>query len=541
MMQNKFHECSAFFSQAESRDNKIGLLHCYLNFIKAASSHSEHDLKEALKMIWEVDKRAAKSKHAPIEGKLVQADCHFLGALTQIIKSKYLKAALNMRKSLNFYQSAQKDLHTYTGPDRSQLLGWADYGNGGFNLVLSFLPPSIMSLAKWGGYGGDRELGLALLHRSQASRSFMSPISCLVLLTYYVSIASFTGEPEDTYLGVSESLFEWADAHYPDGVLFLMMKSRQWRCRRDLPKAIDVAKVAIARCAELPSVAVLGHFNTGFCSFFLLDWQQSAFYFDQLIHVHPSGAYQPPHGQPKHTEREVQLIEEEKASGVSVRTPPAKASALTFYACICGINYLLMNMPHKGRWYLSLVAGLVDPKSEKPIDLFARRKAHEILARKVGDRVEDVLLDACELILTWNGTSQMPDSACKSLLAQLDAAEAKRLPHWKIEHSAAVFLYRADMLKGLGDIAGALKQIRLFESCIPQLQSSAKAKADGTIAFGLYMSAFLLTLADQIPTAGDHLKKAQAIGGFDQAQSLAVKMHALGQRIARRKKELNIK
>ena len=61
--------------------------------------------------------------------------------------------------------------------------------------------------------------------------------------------------------------------------------------------------------------SVLFHFNTGWCSFFLLDWQQSAFYFDQLLHMHPSGAYNPPasSGLKKHSAAELKLIEDEKA------------------------------------------------------------------------------------------------------------------------------------------------------------------------------------------------------------------------------------
>ena len=129
--------------------------------------------------------------------------------------------------------------------------------------MMSLLPPSVMTVAGWAGYGGDRDAGLALLLRSQQSPSFMAPVACLVLLSYYVSVASLTGEPDESYLPTCEKLFEWAEARYPDAVLLLIMKSRYWRCRRDPLKAIQVAKQAIHNCKELPSVAVLFHFNTG--------------------------------------------------------------------------------------------------------------------------------------------------------------------------------------------------------------------------------------------------------------------------------------
>lgn len=576
MNQNKFHECTAMFSQLAPRDLKMGLLHAYLSFVRAMSSHAESDLKDALALVWSLDKRADAQKTAPLEGKLIQADTHFLGAIVQLTSQKYIKAAWNLRKvskrattrdiresthitvlthhrrfhfafsplpslqSFNFYQSASKDLASYTGADRDQLAGWCDYGNGFFQLVLSFLPPSVMKVASWTGYGGDRDLGLSLLHRSQQSTSFMAPFSCLLLLTYYSSIASFTGEPEETYLALSEPLFDWAHERFPDGVMFLLMRSRAWRCRRDLLQAIDVAKQAIHNCSELPSVAVLFHFNTGFCSLFLLDWQQSAFYFDQLLHVTPSGEYEPPSDSQhvKHTAGELDLIASE---GRATRMPPAKASALTFYACLCGINYMLLEMPHKARWYLGLVDKLADSSSKKPIDLFARRRSAEMLARKHGDLPEDALLDVCEVIFTWNGSSQMPESSCRRMLELLDAAEAKRLPHWKADQKAQLCLYRADMLKGLNDIAGARAQMAVFMTFVPALQSSSQAKLDGTLAFGYYLSAFLLVLDSQVAPAAEHLKKAQAVSGYDQYNQMQVRMHALAQKVKRAKTELGIK
>jgi hypothetical protein len=135
----------------------------------------------------------------------------------------------------------------------------------------------------------------------------------------------------------------------------------------------------------------------------------------------------------------------------------------------------------------------------------------------------------------------MPDSACRQMVSMLDAAAALRLPHWGPVQQASVYLYRADMLKGLGDVAGAIKQMQAFMTFLPQLEKSPKVKLDGTIAFGFYMSAFLLQLANNIPLAADHLKKAQAVTGYDQYNQMQVRMHALGQLIKRRKTELGIK
>lgn len=538
---NRFDDCKVFFAAHAERDNKMNLLHCYLSFVQAASSHAEGDLLDALTLIWGCEKKAAAQKN--VEGKLIQGDTHFLAALVQIIQQKYLKAALNMRKSFNYYHTAHKELQTYKGLDREELLGWSAFGNGFFNLVLSFLPPTVLTVAQWTGYGGDREAGLRLLHQSQSSSSFMAPFACLLLLAFYVNVPSLTGEPEDEYLDITTSLFDWALKRYPEGALFLVMQSRACRCKRDLDQAIQLAKRAIRNCRELPSIGQLLHWNTGWCTFFLLEWQQSAHYFDQLLHTTPSGAYIPPPGFDKFSEEEKKMIESEEKDGDFVRMPPAKASARTFYACMCGINYLLLSHPHKARWYFSLVPSLMDNKSKKPIDLYAKRKAAEYLTRPPGqgDRKEDALLDACELLLTWNGASQMPMDRLKKMVELLEAAQRLNLPYWKIEQHASIYLYKADMYRGMGEYDMAQQNISIFLQSIPALSSSSKIKADGTLAFGYYTAAFLSLQKQQIQQASDLLKQGQKISGYDQYNQMQVRMHALGEMLKKKKAALGIK
>ena len=63
--------------------------------------------------------------------------------------------------------------------------------------------------------------------------------------------------------------------------------------------------------------------------------------------------------------------------------------------------------------------------------------------------------------------------------------------------------------------------------------SPLQYKTDGTLAFAYYTIAFLLTDAHRYAQAGDFLKKAQAIGGYDQYEHMQIRMHALHQRLKR--------
>ena len=77
-----------------------------------------------------------------------------------------------------------------------------------FHLTLSLLPPSVLKVAEWVGYGGDRESAFEYLRQSQSSPSFMAPFSGLLLLSYYLTISAFTGQEDPSFLPESRKLLD---------------------------------------------------------------------------------------------------------------------------------------------------------------------------------------------------------------------------------------------------------------------------------------------------------------------------------------------
>ena len=63
------------------------------------------------------------------------------------------------------------------------------------------------------------------------------------------------------------------------------------------------------------------------------------------------------------------------------------------------------------------------------------------------------------------------------MLRCLDDALGSNLPHWKAEQRAVVHLYKADMLKGLGDIPAALESRPVFAEREPRAARKAAAEA----------------------------------------------------------------
>lgn len=233
-----------------------------------------------------------------------------------------------------------------------------------------------------------------------------------------------------------------------------------------------------------------------------------------MLHFHPGGDYQPPPGHPKHSEAELALIRADAAAGVE-RLPPSKASVACYYAFICGLCYSALSDQPRARWYFSLVPSLIEKKSDKPLDLFAKRQSALLLARPLSP--DEALIELGALLSHWNAPSQMPEAQLRSMLRLVDEAEARAAARLSVEQRATAALTRADMLRGLGEYQTALAHVDAFLRLAPAIAASPKAKADGTLAIGLYMHAFLMMQLGQVQTAAASLKKAQAISGYGQA------------------------
>ena len=202
LLTNQFAAAEKMYSEHFNSDPKVALLHSFLSYGTAISSYSEADLKACIdsckrtEAIGERLEKAGKKEEGGkrIEGMLIQADCDLLTACVNLVQEEYVKMMWHMRKSYNLYQDVNKLVDKYQGPGRQELAGWVRYGTGLFNLLLSQLPPAVMSFAEAVGYEGDRDKGLKLLSECQQGSSFNAPFAALLLLVYYLTIAPLTGD-----------------------------------------------------------------------------------------------------------------------------------------------------------------------------------------------------------------------------------------------------------------------------------------------------------------------------------------------------------
>ena len=581
VMTNRFDDAKAFFSE-HSDDPRVSLLSSLLAYLNAVSSHAEEDLTEGLRSVWATEADARKylvSSHdlaLSIEGELIQADSHMLASMIQFVQQSWLKVAWNIRKSYNFYTHAERRLTqaeedgSLSGVQLQERKGWMQFGVGMFQLVLSLLPPSVMRVAEWVGYSGDRERAFVYLQQSQQSPSFMAPFSALLLLSYYLTISTFTGNDDPSYLPKARALLDWAAVKYPGGAFFALMESRYYRTNVEPRRAIEVAQAGLTSIREMPSISIMFIYQSGWCALFLLEYAESARYFDALLHSQLGGEYGPPpllkraslsqnnskrvaEDEEKHTgeaavddehaataEGEAEEGEEEEHVGLSI--PPTKASAQSLYAYLCGLCYAMLGDGDRARWYLQGVPGWLGDK-RKNIDLFAVHKAHELLARPQL-REAELALDVMELLHCWNGLIQTPQSSLTQLDDMLQrthqamqAGPSPSSPPFTREDLVRYLFYTA-VLAGRTDPAAAhLQVVELLREHEKYIERSEWAKQSGLLVFIYLELANGCLHADDLTGAKKAADRAKSFKNYPLHDVAQLKLHALSQKIKRKEED----
>jgi hypothetical protein len=118
-------------------------------------------------------------------------------------------------------------------------LSGVQLGVGLFNLIISLLPPRILSLAKFVGYSGNRRFGLALIEESAKIGGLRSTFASLSLLLYHTYIAPM-GEFPDCDLEKAESHCQEKLGLYPTSILYLFFRARVHFVKTELKEAIRV-------------------------------------------------------------------------------------------------------------------------------------------------------------------------------------------------------------------------------------------------------------------------------------------------------------
>ena len=298
-------------------------------------------------------------------------------------------------------------------------------------------------------------------------------------------------------------------------------------------QAIEVAQAGLKRVKEMPSIAVMYQYQCGWCGLFALDWLQCGRYFDQLLHSKLGGDYVPP----ADSTAPAVAVTDFEGEDMDLVIPPTKASAQSLYAYLCGVVYATAGDVDRAEWYLRSTPSWLTPQ-QKPIDLFAVRRAHQVLTRQPHMRREELTLDVMELIICWNGLVQLPASSIEQLRQQLAAVEPLTDPsHSQPLSREDVIRYEWSIaeLDGLTDPKASRERIeRIVDAHESWLKNAdAEVKRGGQLAFLYYAAADNCVAMEDWKHAKEWLHKAKEQKNYDLYSALQLKVHATGQRIKR--------
>ncbi|RKO86983.1 outer membrane protein Iml2/Tetratricopeptide repeat protein 39, partial [Blyttiomyces helicus] len=192
--------------------------------------------------------------------ELAYAEAYLLKAVLSLVTDTnmvaFVREGLNIRSAYAIYKGCYKFLEKTFEDEGSEGLerGGIDehfvsgvlLGQGGFNLVLSMMPPRVLRLFEMIGFSGDREFALTRLemgggwpptYRAAAAggkglRKFMCD---LMLLMYHVILSSMVQLP-DCNIPFAKRILEESLKNHPESFLFRTLRGRlfQTECHADL-------------------------------------------------------------------------------------------------------------------------------------------------------------------------------------------------------------------------------------------------------------------------------------------------------------------
>jgi len=250
----------------------------------------------------------------------------------------------------------------------------------------------------------------------------------------------------------------------------------------------------------------------------LMEWSESVSYFEPLLALRKEGHLFDGHAEHK--------------DGEGKRPPRTSAQAV--YAYQIGLCYALMDKWDKAKEYWASAPDFIT-KKKRPVEvLLARQAKHFIdVTMNKKTRHSDAVVAAINLMLMWNGFSQMPQAAINKALAALE--EAAKAGEFDKVDTARVNVLRGAILHALNKDDEALTHLAKVLAASDELLGSDGGKQSAAVPMAYAEQATIyLAIKDkdgkatpQIDKANAAIKAAAAIKGYDMYRTVQLKLHAL--------------
>lgn len=220
--------------------------------------------------------------------ELCYAEALLLQAAMTIMEGEDLtgliKGTIKVKNCYNSYKDCSKILEKKQWANEEAKVHFQSgvrLGTATFNVMISLLPPKIISLLEFVGFSGNKVHGLAELEAGSRSPGIRSILCDLTLLAYHLVICHFIGAVGD--LHVCEEILEKELMVYPDSMWFLIFKGRLELLKGMFRPAIDTYNRAIVSQDTWRQFRHMCYWEIMWVNGLMAQWREAAVYADKLI------------------------------------------------------------------------------------------------------------------------------------------------------------------------------------------------------------------------------------------------------------------
>ncbi|KAL0852117.1 hypothetical protein ABMA28_000357 [Loxostege sticticalis] len=220
--------------------------------------------------------------------ELCYAEALLLQAAMTIMEGEDLtgliKGTIKVKNCYNSYKDCAKILDKKRWDSEESKIHFQSgvrLGTATFNLMISLLPPKIISLLEFVGFSGNKALGLAELEAGSRAPGMRSVLCDLTLLGYHLVICHFIGSVGD--LPICEKILKKELKIYPNSVWFLVFKGRLEFLRGQFNPAIATYNRVVVNQETWKQFRHVCYWEIMWVNGLLMDWREAALYAGKLI------------------------------------------------------------------------------------------------------------------------------------------------------------------------------------------------------------------------------------------------------------------
>jgi len=227
--------------------------HAVVSFILGVATFQKDQLDETLARVWTAQELSNVDEF--VGNKLMRILTWLVAGVIRVLKHQWIKCAYNFAYASRGILNVQQEALNWEGVEKDEVVSTIQIILGIFNLVISILPPTLVKVAQFVGFEGDRENAIFFLKKTWKSETVFAPLAAMVLLTYALELKQFLDIPsskEDKVL--CKEILEWSERDYKQSIMFNMMRSNLMFMNGDPLEACNILTSLEVHSKKLPAL-----------------------------------------------------------------------------------------------------------------------------------------------------------------------------------------------------------------------------------------------------------------------------------------------